>query len=209
MRYHQGIILFVLLTSANCVLGISAFDAVELIRLGRHAVVEALESWELISDRLPEDKLKLGDDLVFMKMLERELLKRMDQVSRKIDDYQAQMENKVDTILNEMLLQLPLQYSLDQNLKQLDHYVGQVHGLYKVFEMYATNWDKYEKFTMLQFANTCVSPRLGELPDVLKSIHRLMVPSEQQVYNRSILVLLANRMQVGSTWACENGFLRT
>lgn len=198
MRYHQGIILFVLLAKAYCIFGINAFDAVELLRLGRHAVVEALESWEVISDRLPEDKLKLGDDLVFMKMLERELLKRMDLVSKKIDDYQEQMENKADMILNEMLLRLPMQNSLDQNLKQLDHYIGQVHGLYKVFEMYATNWDKYEKFTMLQFANTCVSPRLGELPDVLKSIHRLMVPSEQQVYNRSILVLLANQMQVGS-----------
>lgn len=197
IKYHQGITLLVVLASASCVFGISAFDALELVRLGHHAVVQALESWEVILPRLPADKL-LGDDLVFMKMLERELLKQMDQVSRKIDEYQERMENKADTILTEMLLRLPLQYSLDDSLKQLDHYVGQVQGLYKVFEMYAVNSDKYERFTMLQFAKTCVSPRLGDLPDVLKSIHRLMVPSEQQVYNRSILVLLANRMQVGT-----------
>ncbi|XP_012541396.2 uncharacterized protein LOC105839550 isoform X1 [Monomorium pharaonis] len=202
IRYHQRIILLAVLASADCVFGISAFDALELARLGRHAVMQALESWEVILPRLPTDKLG-AEDLVYMKMLERELLKQMDQVSRKIDKYQEQMENKADTILTEMLLRLPLQYSLDDSLKKLDNYVGQVEGLYRVFEMYAANSDKFERFTMLQFAKTCVSPRLGDLPDVLESIHRLMVPSEQQVYNRSILVLLAKQMQEASKQMCN------
>ncbi|EGI67358.1 hypothetical protein G5I_04001 [Acromyrmex echinatior] len=157
--------------------------------------MDVLESWEMINSSLPSD-LKAGEELVFMKVMERQLLKRMDQVSKKIDEYQELVEDKSDTILSQLLLQLPMQRRLDDSLKELDHYLGQVQELYTLFEMYADNPDKYEKYTMLQFAKTCVSPRLGELPDVLKSIHRLMVPSDQQVYNRSILVLLANQMQV-------------
>ncbi|XP_018361103.1 PREDICTED: uncharacterized protein LOC108759910 isoform X1 [Trachymyrmex cornetzi] len=201
-RDHQRIILLVVLASAGCVFGIGINDAIDLIRLGRQAVVDVLESWEMINSSLPSD-MKAGEELVFMKMMERQLLKRMDQVSKKIDEYQALVEDKSDTILSQLLLQLPMQHRLDDSLKELDHYLGQVQELYTLFEMYADNPDKYEKYTMLQFAKTCVSPRLGELPDVLKSIHRLMVPSEQQVYNRSILVLLANQMQEASNQMCN------
>ncbi|XP_018301872.1 uncharacterized protein orion isoform X2 [Mycetomoellerius zeteki] len=201
-RNHQGIVLLVILASAGCVFGIGINDALDLIRLGRQAVVDVLESWEMINSNLPSD-LKAGEELVFMKMMERQLLKRMDQVSKKIDEYQELVEDKSDTILSQLLLQLPMQHRLDGSLKELDHYLGQVQELYTLFEIYADNPDKYEKYTMLQFAKTCVSPRLGELPDVLKSIHRLMVSSEQQVYNRSILVLLANQMQEASNQMCN------
>ncbi|XP_011051337.1 PREDICTED: uncharacterized protein LOC105144250 isoform X1 [Acromyrmex echinatior] len=201
-RDHQGIILLVVLASASCVFGININDAIDLIRLGRQAMMDVLESWEMINSSLPSD-LKAGEELVFMKVMERQLLKRMDQVSKKIDEYQELVEDKSDTILSQLLLQLPMQRRLDDSLKELDHYLGQVQELYTLFEMYADNPDKYEKYTMLQFAKTCVSPRLGELPDVLKSIHRLMVPSDQQVYNRSILVLLANQMQEASNQMCN------
>ncbi|XP_018057376.1 PREDICTED: uncharacterized protein LOC108693138 isoform X1 [Atta colombica] len=201
-RNHQKIILLIILASASCAFGININDAIELIRLGRQAVVDVLESWEMINSSLPSD-LKAGEELVFMKMMERQLLKQMDQVSKKIDEYQELVEDKSDMILSQLLLQLPMQHKLDDSLKELDHYLGQVQQLYTLFEIYAGNPDKYEKYTMLQFAKTCVSPRLGELPDVLKSIHRLMVPSEQQVYNRSILVLLAKQMQEASNQMCN------
>lgn len=195
-RYRQGITLLVVLVLVNAGRGFNLrFDPFELLRLGRWAVMEAMEFWDVI----PRESSKVpGEDLVFMKVMERELLKSIDQISRKIDDYQERTEIKTDAILTQLLVRLPMQQKLDEIMRELDHYIGQVQGLYKVFEMYANNSDKYERYTMLQFAKTCVSPRLGELPDVLKSIHRLMVPSEQQVYDRSILVLLANQMQVGT-----------
>lgn len=172
---------------------VSLNDALDMIRLGRETVVELLESWEMIR---PHGSHESESDFLFVKRMEKELRQRIDRVSKKIDDYQERMETKTDTILTQLLLRLPLQNRLDNSLSELDHYIGQVQGLYNVFDMYASNQDRYEKYTMVQFAKSCVSPRLGELPDVLKSIHRLMVPSEQQVYNRSILVLLANQMQV-------------
>ncbi|GAB1865808.1 hypothetical protein CAJAP_06887 [Camponotus japonicus] len=173
---------------------VSLNDALDMIRLGRETVVEILESWEMIRPHASQHESE--SDFLFVKRMEKELRQRIDRVSKKIDDYQERMETKTDTILTQLLLRLPLQNRLDDSLRELDHYIGQVHGLYNIFEMYANNSNRYERFTMVQFAKSCVSPRLGELPDVLKSIHRLLVPSEQQVYNRSILVLLANQMQV-------------
>lgn len=192
-RYRPGIILLVVLASAGCAFGVGLNDILDVVRLGRQVVVQAMESWDIIVPHHSGDKIP-GEDLVLMKMMERELLKQMDHISKQISEYQERMENKADTILTQLLLQLPMQRRLDNSLRDLDRYVGQVQGLYKLFEMYVNNTDKYEKYTMLEFAKTCVSPRLGELPDVLESIHRLMVPTKEQVYNGSILVLLANQM---------------
>lgn len=203
-KHRPGLVLLVVLASAGCALGIGVYDTFELLRLGRQVVMQALESWEVMLPNLPSDKVP-GEDLVFMKMMERELLRQMDKISKQIGEYQEQTEIKTDMILTQLLLQLPMQRRLDDSLRELDHYIGQVNGLYKLFEMYAGDPDRYEKYTIIQFAKTCVSPRLGELPDVLKSIHRLVVPSEQQVFNRSVLVLLADQMKVG-TWrmcVCE------
>lgn len=173
---------------------VSLNDAFDLIRLGRETIEEVLESYDMIRARGPN--AEENGDLLFVKRIERELRQRIDRVSKKIDVYQERMEVKIDAILTQLLLRLPLQRRLDDSLKELEHYIGQVHGMYETFGNYVDNPDKYEKYTVIQFAKACVSPRLGELPDVLKSIHRLMVPSEQQVYNRSVLTLLANQMQV-------------
>lgn len=198
-RYNRlGVTLLVVLASAGCGFGVGLNDVIDVLRLGRQVVMQAMESWEMVLPAHAGDKLP-GEDLVLVKVIERELLKQMDQISKQIGKYQERMENKADEILTQLLLQLPLQRRLDNSLRELDRYVGQVQGLYKLFEMYADNPDKYEKYTILQFAKTCVSPRLGELPDVLESIHRLMVPSKERVYNGSILVLLANQMAV-SIW---------
>ncbi|XP_071643768.1 uncharacterized protein Orion isoform X1 [Temnothorax longispinosus] len=204
MARHRpaGLALLVVLACAGRAFGVGLNDAIELIRLGQQAVTEVMESWDMIAQRLPADKLP-GENLVFMKVMERELLKQMNHISKQIDEHQERMENKADTILTQLLQQLPMQSWLDNSLRELDHYVGQVLELYKLFEMYSNNPDKYEKYTIVQFAKTCVSPRLGELPDVLKSMHRLIVPSEQQVYNRSILVVLANQMQEASNQMCN------
>ncbi|XP_020290288.1 uncharacterized protein LOC109857914 isoform X1 [Pseudomyrmex gracilis] len=176
-------------------------DALDMIRLGRETVVELMESWDVI--RTHSSAAAQEQDYLFVKRMEKELRQRIDRVSRKIDVYQERTEIKIDAILTQLLLRLPMQRRLDDSLRELDHYVGQVHGLYNLFERFAKNPDRYERYTMVQFAKSCVSPRLGDLPDVLKSIHRLTVPSEQQVYNRSVLVLLAHQMQEASEQMCN------
>ncbi|XP_011883380.1 PREDICTED: uncharacterized protein LOC105570638 isoform X1 [Vollenhovia emeryi] len=197
------LVLLVVLAGASCALGLDVSEAFDLVRLGRKVVVQTLESLDVMDAKRFSEKLP-GEDAVFLKVMERELLQRMGQISQQIDEYQTRMEDKADAILTKLLLQLPMQGRLDDSLRDLDNYLGQVQGLYQLFELYANNSDKYETFTMLQFAKTCVSPRLGELPDVLKSIHRLMVSSGQQVYNRSVLVLLANQMAEVSDQMCND-----
>lgn len=199
LRAH--VILLVVLaswTQYGHAIDVSLYDAIDLIRLGRETVMELMESWDMIRSRNPSAATSEGNgqDYMFVKRMEKELRQRIDRVSKKIDNYQERIEIKINTVLSQLLLQLPMQRRLDDSIRSLEHYVGQVHGLYDTFELYANGSNNFETFTLIRFAESCVSPRLGELPDVLQSIHRLLVPSDYQVYNRSILVLLANQMQV-------------
>jgi len=193
IRYRQGIILLVVLTSAGCVFGMGLN---EMIKLGHETVMEVLDAWQKIVLHIPSNRYASSANLVFMKMMEIELHKQIEQVSKNIDEHQERIENKVDTILVQLMQQSPTQRKLEDRLTELDHYIGQVHELYKLFEMYANN-SNFEQYTMLQFAKACVSPRLGELPSVLKSIHRIIIPSMSQVHNSSLLVLLARQIKVG------------
>ncbi|XP_032680538.1 uncharacterized protein LOC116848499 isoform X1 [Odontomachus brunneus] len=206
LRVH--VILLVVLASwtrPGCAFDINLYDAIDLIRLGRETVMELMESWDMIRSHGPTAAIEgAGQDYMFVKRMEKELRQRIDRVAKKIDDYQERMEIKINTVLSQLLLQLPMQRRLDDSLRSLEQYVGQVHGLYDTFELYASGPNNFETFTIIRFAKSCVSPRLGELPDVLKSIHRLIVPSDYQVYNRSILVLLANQMQQVSNQMCSD-----
>ncbi|KAL0118791.1 hypothetical protein PUN28_009452 [Cardiocondyla obscurior] len=199
-RCTPAVILVVVLACAGCTSAIGLDDAFHLMKLARTAM-EMMDFGDMIK-LIPNDKL-LNEDLIFLKTMERELIKRMGQISDQIQEYQNRVEDKVDTVLTQLLLHLPAQRRLDDSMKDLDFYIGQVQGLYKIFESYADHPDKYERFTLLQFAKTCVSPALGDLPDVLKSLHRLVVPSEQRVYDRSILVLLAKLMKEASNQMCN------
>lgn len=198
LRVH-AILLVVLAawTQSGRAFDLSLYDAIDLIRLGRETVMELMESWDMIRSRGQSATAEeAGQDFMFVKRMEKELRQRIDRVAKKIDDYQERTELKINTVLTQLLVQLPMQRRLDDGLRSLEQYIGQVHGLYDTFELYASGPNNFETYTIVRFAKSCVSPRLGELPDVLKSIHRLMVPSDYQVYNRSILVLLANQMQV-------------
>lgn len=207
-KLRVQVILLVILaswTQSGRAFDISLYDAIDLIRLGRETVMELMESWDMIRSSVPSAVVEgAGQDYTFVKRMEKELRQRIDRVAKKIDDYQERMEIKINTVLTQLLMQLPMQRRLDDGLRSLEHYVGQVHGLYDTFELYASGPHNFETYTIIRFAKSCVSPRLGELPDVLKSIHRLMVPSDYQVYNTSILVLLASQMQVCRVVVCSN-----
>ncbi|XP_014472844.1 PREDICTED: uncharacterized protein LOC106743483 isoform X1 [Dinoponera quadriceps] len=205
LRAH--VILLVVLTcwaQSGRTFDVNLFDAIDLIRLGRETVMELMESWDMIRSRAPAAAVEGGQDYMFVKRMEKELRQRIDRVSKKIDDYQERMESKINRVLSQLLLQLPMQRRLDDSLRSLEHYIGQVRGLYDTFESYANRSNNFETYTIVRFAKSCVSPQLGELPDVLKSIHNLMVPSEYQVYNSSVLVLLANQMQQMSNQMCTD-----
>ncbi|XP_076754957.1 chemokine-like protein orion isoform X1 [Xylocopa sonorina] len=175
-------------------------DVVDLIKFGHEVMTNVLESWELVNPRDPE----FENSLPFIHRMERELKTHISRVSHKIDRFQEQMDVRLDTIVAKLLTEIPLQERLDQKLRMIDQSVGQINDLYNIFELYSMAPDKYAKFTLEDFARTCVSSRSGALPDLLKRIHRLFVPSPDEILSRSVIILLANQMAEASSQICND-----
>ncbi|XP_006608511.1 uncharacterized protein LOC102676890 isoform X2 [Apis dorsata] len=171
----------------------------DMIKFGHEIVMDIFESWELIHPKGPEyDKT-----LPFIQRMEKELKNRISRISEKIDSFQEQIDIRLDTILAKVLSEVPLQEILNEKLRILDENVGRINDLYYDFHLYSKASHKYERYTLEDFANTCVSSRTGALPDVLKNIHRLLVPSPDEILGRSILILLTNQMQEASSQICN------
>lgn len=180
---------------ANSFDAMSIMDIRDVLRFGRETIMDILESWELIRPKTPGDE---ENSFPFVYRMEKELRNRISLISHKIDIYQEKMEMRVETVIAKLLTDLPLQSKLDDQLRMIDQYVAQINDLYNNFLNYVEAPRNYERYTLEDFARTCVSSRSGALPNLLKSIHRLLIPNADQTFTKSILVLLANQMQVSS-----------
>lgn len=177
-------------------------DVKDLIKFGHEVIGYAFESWDFIR---PKDS-EYDNSLPFIHKTETELKNRISKVSQQISTFEERMDIHLDTVMNQILTQMPLQQRLDEKLRIIEQFVGQISDLYNHFHLYTKTPDKYERYTLEDFAKTCVSSRSGALPDLLKSIHRLFIPSPDEILNRSILILLANQMQVSN---CMDAFKNT
>ncbi|CAK9823191.1 hypothetical protein ANTRET_LOCUS1580 [Anthophora retusa] len=191
-------LLFTLQQCANSV-KIGYVDVMELMKLGYDVALDIFETLDLISPKNPES----GNNLLFVSRMEKELKSQIDGTARKIDAFQKQMEENLDSVVAKLLNDIPLHGRLDQKMRMMDEFVGQINDLYNIFILYSKATTSYEKYTLEDFAKTCVSSRSGALPDILKSIHRLFVPSSDEVLSRSVLILLANEMREASSQICN------
>ena len=115
------------------------------------------------------------------------------------------MESHSDEIIATIMRDLPLRYKLDRNMHELARDIGRIDDIYTNFNDYASDPANFEDYTRVEFAKTCVSSRRGDLPDLLKDIHRLLVPIPGS-FDSSVLILLAQNTKVGAFfWEVDKG----
>ena len=176
---------------------ISLSEVTEVLKFGREVVTDVLESYQLIKPKLPGKDA--GTDFPFVKMMEKRLMSRIGLVSAKIDAFEGRIEHRNELLLDSLLNKLPEREQLEKSLHDLWKYLGQVDNAYQSFVRYAENFNGYDPYTMEEFARNAVSSNLNALPDVLKMIHRLVVPPKSRddlFHSRSVLTLLSRGMQV-------------
>lgn len=168
-------------------------DVTEILNFSRETVTGVLEALEWSRKSNPEDK---EYDFPFVKRMEKRLMNQISVVSEKIDRFEANMAHRSDEMVSTIVRDIPLRIRLDQSLHDMWREIGRVEDTYKNFVDYSKSTDKYEVYTMKEFAASCVSSASGALPDLLKDIHRLAVASPADGFDNSILVLLARNTKV-------------
>ena len=169
-------------------------DVREIIKFTKETVTDALESWELIRPKQPNENGE--SDFPFVKRMEKRLMDRINFISHKLDSIEGRMEERTEAMVSKIINEIPERQRLEKAMHDLYKSIGQVENLYQNFLHYAKSPNKYESYTMKDFAKTAVSHRLGDLRDVLESIYRQVVPQEFDLFEQSILHMLANRMKV-------------
>ena len=169
-------------------------DIGEMLNFARETVMGSLEALEFVRQRTPQDHV---NDFPFIKRMEVRLINQIQAVSRKIKDYETKMESRSDEIIATITRDIPLRHRLDRNMHEIARDIGRIDDIYINFNDYASDPAKFEDYTMVDFAKTCVSSGRGDLPDLLKDIHRLVVPITGS-FDSSVLILLAQNTKVGA-----------
>lgn len=187
-----------MMNQAESMIDIDFGDVAELLKFSREIVTDLLESYDLIKPKGPGPN-EGGTDFPFVKMMEKRLMGQIGQVSRRIDYYENRMEHRTELVIDSVLNKLPDRQILEQSMHDLWKYLGQVDNSYQNFVHFAKSPDKYSQFTVEDFSRNTVSSGLNALPNVMKMIHRLLVPpmdDDPDVFKRSVLTHLAKNMQV-------------
>lgn len=173
---------------------ISFGDVTEILKFTKETVTDALESWEWIRPKRPN--INEDSDFPFVKKMEKRLMDKMKTVSIKLEFIENRIEQRTETMFYRILREIPEREKLEKGMHDIYKSIGQVDNLYQTFLNYVEYRSKYETYTLQDFSRTILSHRLGDLRDVIKSIHSQVVPQDYDIFQQSILTILANRMKV-------------
>ena len=186
--------LLVLAVQPSFQFDISFGDVTEIMKFTRETVTDVLESWEWIRPKLPNENGE--NDFPFVKRMEKRLMDRINIVSQQLDSVENRIEQRTEAMVAKILEEIPERQRLEKAIHDLYKSIGQIESLYQNFVEYARSPNKYNPYTIKDFAKTAVSHRLGDLRDVLESIYRQVVPQQFDIFEQSVLQMLANRMKV-------------
>ena len=127
--------------------------------------------------------------------MEQRLTDQIKHVSKKLDSLTLNMKNMKDEIIDKILNELPDQINLKNNLFEIYLRINQIENLYENFISYVKSPKDFEKGTLIDFAEHATSHDLNELPNVLKTIHWMLVQTDVNVGD-SILTILSRSTQV-------------
>ncbi|KAK0178829.1 hypothetical protein PV327_007677 [Microctonus hyperodae] len=181
-------------------------DIRELMGFGREIVMGALESLEFIRSHGREDDEM---NFPFIRRMEKRLLNEITGVDHRLRNMEEQINERATDIVDIILTELPQRQELDETLRTLDKYLRRVDQLYQKFIHYSDSYDKYSNYTKLRFAEECTSPHADSLPDVIESIHRLIVPKNFVKSENSLFEQLARSTFKFMLMACINSTIVT
>lgn len=134
-----------------------------------------------------DDKMESG--------MEQRLTDQIKHVAKKLDSLKVDMQNMKDEIIDKISHEIPEQIILKSNLFEIYLRINQIENTYETFLTYISAPHKYSKDTLKQFAKAVTSHELTELPNVLKTIHWLLVQTDVDVGD-SVLTVLSRSTQV-------------
>ncbi|XP_074102860.1 uncharacterized protein LOC141529955 isoform X3 [Cotesia typhae] len=168
-------------------------DAREILSFSRELTIGTLESLEWIR----KDENNTGeDDYTFIKRTEKKILSLIKQTNRHLEDLEKQVDQRAGEIIDEVIKKVPQREQLNRDMDSLNELLGRINDIYLQYVEYYTYGDKYEIYTRLDFARNSVSLEMGALPDLLASVHRIIM-------KKNVLNFFAKNSQEAIAQICD------
>nr|CAD7445185.1 unnamed protein product [Timema bartmani] len=180
--------------------GFGLEDTLAVLKLGREVIGDVFEAWGVFKERAPDTKQV---EFPLLHMRETEVIKRLTQISQKVDHMGKELQFTVDSTLGAILTQLPSLVRLELHLEDLSRSVIKVDASYRQMTRYVkegydneTGEWRLENFTLENLAEQGVSHDPDSVRGLLDRIHVMLAPHGSGFIDRGLLIPLRNSMQV-------------
>lgn len=174
-------------------------ETVEAISLTKEIVEGVVNSWSII-DKAQHDEDDVDNvGFIGVKRIERELLRRLGSIGRRIDAIDKHIEVSAEMVVSQITSNTLTNTLLEARLDRLARGLWRIAGSARKVREYSKAEEQgkeIEKLTLHNFAVWAVSQTTGSIQDSLEEIHELVVPSEGGLWDRGVLGLLQKSLQV-------------
>lgn len=184
-------VLLVLLVFANTSRAL-VDDVLDVIKLGKEIGEEVLNSWDVFGKPFNATG---GVDLPVVRRREREILARLAQVSRSIENLELGVQ-KVGAVALVLAKKGNKPTRLELRLQVMSDLLNRVAWSNRQMREYVGLQEELERSTLQDFAEWCVSHDPGALPGLLERVHALVVPPHKYLLGRGLLQLLNDDLKV-------------
>ncbi|KAK0160976.1 hypothetical protein PV328_008319 [Microctonus aethiopoides] len=126
------------------------------------------------------------------------IIEKMNNLTRALDDMEANNERRMDHMLETIMTRIPLENRVDTGLTELHHYIVRIDGMYEDFQHYQKNAREFSRSTIRSFIDSVISHKKGDIQDTLDSMHHLMKPGRSASYRKPLPELVHQRNQMMS-----------
>nr|CAD7401336.1 unnamed protein product [Timema cristinae] len=179
--------------------GFGLEDTLAVLKLGREVIGDVFEAWGVFKETTSDTKQV---EFPLLRMREKKVIKRLTQISQKVDHMGKELQLTVDSTLGAILTQLPSLVRLELHLEELSRSVTKVDASYRQMTRYVkegydneTGEWRLENFTLENLAEQGVSHDPNSVRGLLDTIHVMLAPQGSGLIDRGLLIPLRNSMQ--------------
>ncbi|XP_050350897.1 uncharacterized protein LOC126773786 isoform X1 [Nymphalis io] len=181
----------ILLLAAFTVTHALVDEAVDVIRLGIDVGEEVLNSWDIISKPF---NVSGGVELPIIRRRERQVLARLAQVTRAINRLELNVD-KNGAVLMLLAKHIGRGNSLELKLHEMSDLLSRVSSADQKMREYTRNQREFERRTLEDFAEWCVSHDSSALPGLMERVYAMIVPPHKHLLGQSILQVILEDLQ--------------
>ncbi|XP_055371278.1 uncharacterized protein LOC129605506 isoform X1 [Condylostylus longicornis] len=167
-------------------------DVLDVLHVTKVVATGILKTWDII------EETKVGEhvELPVMREKSKKVLKRIAELSRKIDQNQEKFSIFAEYTIEQINDRIKTNTRLELELHEIKDIINRIGSRANEMERYEKHQDTLEPDTLIKFAEWNVSPNAYAINHLLERLHVLFIGAkrESRTSNRNVLMMLSDSL---------------